>query len=117
MKQLSYARPVLGAMLFLGLVIEANEIALWAKVPDSGPDLKKVQVGPQVWLEIQGRQRRVLVNASVCLREGNFGLECLLCKKNTKEHESPLVTEAEAHHIHAALLAAGAKPEIGRAHV
>jgi hypothetical protein len=52
---------------------------------------------------------RVYVNAQVCLREGNYGLECLLCRKSTKEHESILSTEADAQFIHAALEAARVK--------
>jgi hypothetical protein len=44
------------------------------------------------------------------LREGSYGLECLLCRRHTKEHESILATEADASIIHAALLAAGAEP-------
>jgi hypothetical protein len=63
-----------------------------------------------VWLETRGKRRRVLVEASVCLREGQYGLECLLCRKHTKEHESILVTEADARVIHAGLLVANAEP-------
>ncbi len=62
-----------------------------------------------LWLENLGERRRVLVEAKVCLREGQFGLECLLCRKHTKEHESILSTEVNAKDIHSALLAAGAK--------
>ena len=51
--------------------------------------------------------RRVHVAAEVCMREGP--LECLLCKKNTKEHEAIIRTEMDAYLIHAALIAAGAK--------
>ena len=32
-----------------------------------------------LWLETKGEKRRVLVAAAVCLREGTYGLECLLC--------------------------------------
>jgi hypothetical protein len=68
--------------------------------------------GPRntVWLETQGDKRRVLVAAIVCLREGSYGLECLLCKRGTKEHESILVTTADASLIHFALEAAKIKP-------
>jgi hypothetical protein len=68
---------------------------------------KKVPLGRDVWFETEGNRRRVLVSASVCLREG--GLECLLCRTHTKEHESILSTDADAQVIHAGLLAAGAK--------
>jgi hypothetical protein len=51
--------------------------------------------------------RRVHLLAEVCLREGP--LEVLLCKLNTKEHESILHIDADAREIHFALEAAGAK--------
>jgi hypothetical protein len=60
-------------------------------------------LGENVWLETKGEARRVLVGSLVCLREGQFGLECLLCKRGTKEHESILVTTANAKTIHAAM--------------
>jgi hypothetical protein len=63
-----------------------------------------------LWLETQGEKRRVLVAAIVCLREGSYGLECLLCRRGTKEHESILVTTADASLIHFALEAAKIKP-------
>jgi hypothetical protein len=69
---------------------------------------KKASLGKDVSFETKGNRRRVLVAATVCLREG--GLECLLCRSHTKEYESVLATDADAQVIHAALLAAGAKP-------
>ena len=51
--------------------------------------------------------RRVHLMAEVCLREGP--LEVLLCKNNTKEHESILRIDADAREIHFALIAAGAE--------
>jgi hypothetical protein len=69
---------------------------------------KKVALGRDVWFETQDNRRRVLVDTTICLREG--GLECLLCRTHTKEHESILSTDADAQVIHAGLLAAGAKP-------
>jgi hypothetical protein len=60
------------------------------------------------YLEVNGEQRRVLVNAEVCLRKGL--LEQLLTKKRTKEHEAILAADADAALIHALLLATGAKP-------
>lgn len=53
-----------------------------------------------------GRTKRVLIAARVCLREGP--LEVLLCRTGTKEHESILRTDLDAKLIHAALEAAGA---------
>jgi hypothetical protein len=75
-----------------------------------GVETRKAQLGKGVWLETAGRKRRVLVDASVCMREGSYGLECLLCRHGTKEHESILHTDCDAELIHAGLLAAGANP-------
>jgi hypothetical protein len=64
-------------------------------------------MGKNVVLETQGDKRRVRVAAVVSFREG--ALELLLCRKNTKEHEAVLSADIDARHVHAALLAAGAK--------
>src|SRR5205085_5120746 len=69
---------------------------------------KKTEFGKNVWLETAGEKRRVIVGATVVLREGSFGLECLMCRKQTKEHESILAADADAMTIHGTLLAAGA---------
>jgi hypothetical protein len=81
-----------------------------AKPPDKAAAVKKTEFGKNVWLETQGKNRRVIVGATVVLREGSYGLECLLCRKFTKEHESILATDADASVIHATLLLAGAEP-------
>lgn len=54
------------------------------------------------------RDRRLILRARVCLREGY--LEHLLCSEQTKEHESILATTASPRLIHAGLLLAQAKP-------
>ncbi|QDT89030.1 YdjY domain-containing protein [Gimesia algae] len=51
--------------------------------------------------------KKLLLKTHVCLQEGV--LEMLLCKKQTKEHESILSIESPATAIHAGLLAIGAK--------
>jgi len=51
---------------------------------------------------------RVLLKAQVVLRQGL--LEMLICRTQTKEHESILAVDSEAYLIHAGLLAVGAKP-------
>jgi len=79
-----------------------------SELPGELGPAKKVRLGRSVWFETEGGHRRVLVETSVCLREG--GLECLLCRTHSKEHESILSTDADAQVIHAGLLAAGAKP-------
>jgi len=75
--------------------------------PRTQPGTKVVQVAKNVFLEVDGDQRRVLVKAEVCLRQGI--LEELLCKAGTKEHESILSAAVDAKDIHLALLAAGAE--------
>jgi hypothetical protein len=70
----------------------------------------KKPLGKDLWFQKQGDHRRVLIDARVCLREGKYGLECLLCRSHTKEHESILSTAADARAIHFGLLAAGATP-------
>jgi hypothetical protein len=75
-------------------------------------ETKKVLTGKNVWLEVQKDgpkvNKRVLVSATVCLREGQ--LELLMCRKQTKEHEAVLSADVDARQVHAALLAAGAEP-------
>lgn len=66
----------------------------------------RTEVGPNVFLEIDGNRRRVMVPAVVSYREGP--LELFLCRRNTKEHESVVSADIDARHLHAALLAAGA---------
>jgi hypothetical protein len=73
-----------------------------------GGEAKKAKIGKNVFLEVlPDKKRRVLVNAEVCLREGQ--LELFLCRKRTKEHEAILSADLDARNIHAALIAAGAK--------
>ena len=72
------------------------------------PPAKRTEIGKNLFLEIQGDRRRVVVVATVCLREGQ--LEGLLCRKNTKEHEYILAADVDARAIHAGLIAAKAAP-------
>jgi hypothetical protein len=74
----------------------------------SADDAKKVPVGKNVWLEVRGGRRRVLVDAYVCLREGM--LEEFLCRRFTKEHEAILAADIDARDLHQALVLAGAEP-------
>ena len=71
------------------------------------PAGKKVRVGDNVYLEVTGTRRRVLVTAQVCLRKGP--LEMLLTRKNKKEHEAILSAALDARKIHEALVLANAK--------
>ncbi|MGC9454802.1 MAG: YdjY domain-containing protein [Phycisphaerae bacterium] len=59
-------------------------------------------------LKVDLSARRVILSAEVCLRSG--ALELLVCKAGTKEYESILRTEAQASHLHAALLMLGLSP-------
>ncbi len=75
------------------------------------PKQDKVKRLKNVTLEIagpKGRKRRVIINAYVCLRQGQ--LEQLLTRKRTKEHEAILAADVDARDIHALLLGAGATP-------
>jgi hypothetical protein len=78
--------------------------------PKPSGDVKRAQLGKNVWIETEGDKRRIVVNAEVCLREGQYGLECLLCRQATKEHESILAMDADARVIHLGLIAAKATP-------
>jgi hypothetical protein len=53
-------------------------------------------------------KRRVLVQTQVCYREGP--LELLMCKYQSKEHESILHGDVDAQDIHATLIVAQANP-------
>ena len=63
-------------------------------------------LGKDLWFD--GKAKRVVLRARVCLNEGI--LEHFLCLKGTKEHESILATEAPAKLIHAGLILCGVEP-------
>ncbi len=67
----------------------------------------KGQIGPNVFLKVEGDKRSVHINATVCLRQGQ--MEQFLTRTKTKEHEAILAADVDARHIHAALIAAGAE--------
>jgi hypothetical protein len=80
---------------------------------DKKAETKKVPIGSKkgsenIFLEVNGENRRVLVNAYVCLRQGQ--LEQLLTRKRTKEHEAILAADIDARDLHKALLLAKAEP-------
>src|SRR5579871_3039603 len=77
------------------------------KTAITGEKPKRVEVGKNVYFEKVGEQRRVIIDAYVCLREGQ--LEQLLTRKQGKEHEAILAADVDARHIHAALLLTGAR--------
>lgn len=59
-------------------------------------------------MKIMIKKGYVDVDAKVCLAEGL--LELIACTKDSKEHESLIMVEPKAAHIHAALLLIGAVP-------
>jgi hypothetical protein len=75
--------------------------------PAPAPEIKRKELGPNVFLETQGDVRRVVIITKVVHREGQ--LEGLLTKAGTKEHEYILGFAGDAIHIHTTLLAAGAE--------
>lgn len=75
---------------------------------DATPAKKvKLKGTENVYLEIQGDQRRVLIETEVCLRQGQ--LEQFMTRKRTKEHEAILAADVDARKIHEALLLANAE--------
>jgi hypothetical protein len=87
----------------LSLCVAATSLA--AVPARSAP--RRVTVGPNVVLEIDGSKRRVIVASKVCLRTGP--LEGLLTRTKKKEHEYILAADIDARILHTALEAAGAK--------
>lgn len=93
---------------------QQTETTKSANIASQGPvkapagEVRKVPVGKNVWLEVRGGQRRVVVDAYVCLREGQ--LEEFLCRKFTKEHESILAADIDARDLHQALILTGVEP-------
>src|SRR5688500_12993228 len=96
------------ALLLTGLACNGDNPSTTLPKDVAAPKtIKKVPAGKNIILEIQGNRRRVVIEAKVCLREGQ--LEQLLCRRQSKEHEAILAADVDARMIHAALEAAGAK--------
>jgi hypothetical protein len=102
--------------LISGAILGAFVLALVAAACSSGggnaqpekPAAKKAPLGKNVFLEVEGDVRRVLVQSYVCLRQGQ--LEQFMTRKRTKEHEAILAADVDARDIHLALIAARAEP-------
>ena len=109
MHMLTSCCGVLAALALVGCTVDdpppKKEAAPAQPKPASA---KKVEVGKNVFLEIEGEQRRVLVESYVCLRKGQ--LEQFLTRKRTKEHEAILAADVDARKIHEALILAKAEP-------
>lgn len=90
----------------LVLVLPANRLALGEDAKPKAEATKPVPLNPQKTVLLDRADKCVIVKTNVVLREGT--LEMLLCKKQTKEHETILSVDANAYIIHSALLALGA---------
>jgi hypothetical protein len=114
MKTSSFPRWLAGGTLvvaLLGVGFDSDRTASADNPSDKETktaEAKRTALGKNVFLEVQGDQRRVIVEAEVCLREGQ--LEGLLCRKQTKEHEAILTADVDARTVHLALVAARAEP-------
>jgi hypothetical protein len=98
----------LGALAVLALACApSGRLAARAPAPIH-VKTKTTEIGKNVFLEVQGAERRVVVKSVVVLREGP--LEGLLTRHMTKEHEYILATDSDARHIHLALTLARAAP-------
>lgn len=103
-----------------GRAIAGTVLALWAGAASVGwtqtkgeekPDRatpagwKRLAPDAPVWLD--EKNKRVILDGEVCLREGF--LEMFACLRGTKEHESLVSVPTKAYIVHAGLLAAGAE--------
>ncbi len=91
------------ALLSLILALPAQDRGPDGPPPDSfKPDStwKALDKTDSLWFD--PKDRRLILRARVCLNEGF--LEHLLCREQTKEHESILATKATPRMIHAGLL-------------
>lgn len=71
------------------------------------PGWKDISKGAKtVWFD--PKERKLILRARVVLQKG--ALEFLMCKTNSKEHESILATDAQPKLIHAGLILTGAEP-------
>jgi len=92
-----------------GFVMPDDAAARAVEVSDRDgfkPNPKWKPLGQALWFD--PAEKRLILRAEVCLREG--ALEHLLCLRRTKEHESILTTPATPKLIQAGLLLTGAEP-------
>jgi len=75
---------------------------------ETGKQALPVALNKNKTVLLDKQKKRLLLKTRVVLREGL--LEMLLCKNQTKEHESILAIDAPAYVIHTGLLALGCKP-------
>lgn len=104
--------------MLLAAIFVGAPVALIAKEPDgeekegkSSNDLPITDKQNEFELpgiKVKIKERYVDVDAEVAMTGGM--LELFACTRETKEHESLVVIDAKAAHIHAALLLLGARP-------
>ena len=75
-------------------------------VKDGGSGIVRVTKDYDIWID--PKQKLVIVDGQICLREGV--LEMFACPKGTKEHEAIVSVNCKAKFVHAALMAVGAQP-------
>jgi hypothetical protein len=104
----------LGILFGLAAIIAAiggSQAAVTEKKDPPKVEIKRIKVGNNVALEVEGDKRRVRIDAEVCLRDSKFnGLEHLLTRKRIKDHEAILTADIDARDLHLALTLAGAEP-------
>src|SRR5204863_9787161 len=89
------ALSVFAALVLSGCNEEDSPLRQRAQpAPQPKVEIKIVEVGKNVLLEIQGERRLVLVSAYVCLRQGQ--LEQFLTRKRSKAHEATLDDDVDA---------------------
>jgi hypothetical protein len=98
------------ATIFLSLAL-LGPVPQGADTAKPGPDNFKPDPawkpqGKALWFD--PKERRLIIRAKVATQDGY--LEHLLCRTQSKEHESILATDAEPRMIHAGLLLTGAEP-------
>ena len=105
-------RLLFALFIVFGAAWKSPNEATWstaeAQAQPKPAEPKRIQLSKNVFLEIDGKTKRVLVETKVCLRQGS--LEQFMTRKRTKEHEAILVADVDASKIHAGLLLAGAEP-------
>lgn len=107
------------ALLSAALIVSALGQANSRDAEETAPAISPAPAGPRapagaVPLNKEGtvlldaKNKKLIVQSEVVFREGM--LEMLLCKQNTKEHESIFAFDGKAYVLHAGLVAIGLDP-------
>lgn len=105
-------RPT-AALCLAALLSSAFAADEQAEPPRAAPEVPKaaVPLNPEGTALLDAKSKTLYVRGVVALREG--ALEMLLCKKNTKEHESIVAYDGKAYLLHGGLVAMGLEPGEG----